>query len=203
MMVLALAAAFLLGTFPTGLLVVRALKGIDLRTTGSGNIGATNVVRAVGWGWGISTLLFDALKGAAVPLLLAYGPVPAGVPWQILAGLLALTGNILNPFLRFKGGKGVGTALGVTFAIAPTAALIGVAGFFAGFLPTRIVSVGSLSGCAAFAATALVQYLRTEPSPHWVWLAFCMTLPVLVVLTHRANIRRLMAGTETRLTRQK
>ncbi len=203
MIVLALIAAFLLGTLPTGLLVVRATRGIDLRRTGSGNIGATNVVRAAGWGWGIATLLFDALKGAAVPVFLAFGPAPASVSWQILAGLVAIAGNVFNPFLGFKGGKGVGTALGVTFAIAPMAALCGLLAFFVGFLPTRIVSVGSLSATAAFAVAAVWQYVRTEPRPYWLWLAFCVALPALVIVTHRANIRRLIAGTETRLTRQK
>jgi glycerol-3-phosphate acyltransferase PlsY len=198
-----LAAAYLLGTLPTGLVVVRLLRGIDLRTTGSGNIGATNVVRAMGWGWGIGTLLFDALKGALVPLWMAASHTPHLVPWQITAGLLSLAGNVFNPWLRFKGGKGVGTALGVTFAIAPTAALAGLVAFLAGFLATRIVSVGSLSAAVVFGVAAVIQYFRSQPRPHWLWLTFCVVLPALVFITHRGNIRRLLSGTETRLTRQK
>lgn len=203
MIALALVVACLLGTIPTGLLVVRALKGIDLRTTGSGNIGATNVVRAVGWGWGIATLLIDAVKGAAIPLWLGAADIPNPMVWQLAAAVFAVLGNVFNPFLHFKGGKGVGTALGVTFAIAPLAASFGLVTFFAAFLTTRIVSVGSLAATTVFALTVAIQYFRSMPRPHWLWLGFCLSLCLLVFVTHRANIRRLLAGTETRLTRQK
>jgi glycerol-3-phosphate acyltransferase PlsY len=203
LILVALVAAFLLGTIPTGLLVVRALTGQDLRAKGSGNIGATNVVRAVGWGWGIATLLVDALKGAAVPLVLAHLDTANLIAWQIAAAALALAGNVFNPFLRFKGGKGVGTALGLTFAIAPQAASFGLVAFFIGFLATRIVSVGSLSAGLVFAVAAIVQYFRNAPHPPALWLGFCLVVSALVFVTHRANLRRLANGTETRLTRQK
>jgi len=203
MIPLQLITAYLLGTIPTGLIMVRLVRGIDLRATGSGNIGATNVVRAAGWGWGLTTLAIDALKGALVPVWMAQAPPPHLVSWQIAAGILALTGNVFNPFLRFKGGKGVGTALGIMAAIAPLPAAAGFVAFLAGFLSTRIVSVGSLSAGAVFGVAALVHYFWSETRPTSLWLAFCLVVSGLVFVTHRANLRRLLAGTETRLTRQK
>jgi glycerol-3-phosphate acyltransferase PlsY len=200
---LLLALAWLLGTLPTGLLVVRLVRGTDLRKVGSGNIGATNVVRAAGWGWGIATLIFDAAKGALVPLWLAALHSEHTLIWQVAAGSLTLLGNTFNPFLGFKGGKGVGTAIGVTAAIAPVPMLSGLAGFLAGFLPTRIVSVGSLSAGVVFGLAATLSFLWSQPRPSGLWLGFCLAVTVLVFVTHRTNLRRLASGTESRLTRQK
>jgi glycerol-3-phosphate acyltransferase PlsY len=203
--VLLLLFAYLLGSIPTGLLVVRWARGVDVRASGSGNIGATNVVRAAGWGWGIATLLIDAAKGALVPLVLSGLEFPSDVVllrWQIAAGVLALVGNIFNPWLRFRGGKGVGTAIGMTAVIAPLPCLWGLFAFAAAFAATRIVSVGSLSAGLVFALTAGVTYLRGRGSLSWEWLAFCGALAALVFFTHRGNIRRLISGTETRLTKR-
>lgn len=203
--VLLLLFAYLLGSIPTGLLVVRWARGVDVRASGSGNIGATNVVRAAGWGWGIATLLIDAAKGALVPLVLSGLEFPSDVVllrWQIAAGVLALVGNIFNPWLRFRGGKGVGTAIGMTAVIAPLPCLWGLFAFAAAFAATRIVSVGSLSAGLVFALTAGVTYLRGRGDLSWEWLAFCGALAALVFFTHRGNIRRLISGTETRLTKR-
>ena len=203
--VLLVAVAGMLGTIPTGWLVVRRLRGVDLRTLGSGNIGATNVVRAVGWTAGILTLLIDAFKGALVPLILAVMECDSEsqrLAWQILAGIAALGGNIYNPFLGFRGGKGVGTAIGVTAVIAPVPMMFSVIGFAAGFGAARIVSVGSLTAGTAFSVSALVIYLVGDPRPPVGWLAFCVGMGLLVFVTHRSNIRRLLAGQETRLTKQ-
>lgn len=201
--VLLLVLAFLLGTVPTGLLVVRLVRGVDVRQVGSGNIGATNVVRAAGWSWGIATLVIDALKGALVPLWLAQ-VAPAGVLiWQMAAGALCLAGNIFNPFLHYRGGKGVGTSIGVAAALAPVPLLLGLVAFLLGFLSTRIVSVGSLSAGAVFGLSAVVLYVVRRPQPSLLWLGFCVAVSVLVFVTHKSNIRRLLSGTESRLTRQK
>jgi glycerol-3-phosphate acyltransferase PlsY len=200
-----LAVAYLLGSVPTGLLVVRWARGVDVRASGSGNIGATNVVRAAGWGWGIVTLLLDAVKGALIPLVLtglAFPPDVVLLRWQIAAGVLALVGNIFNPWLRFRGGKGVGTAIGMTAVIAPVPCLWALIAFAAAFGATRIVSVGSLSAGLVFALAAGVVYLRGRGGISGEWLAFCGALAALVFFTHRANIRRLLAGRETRLTKR-
>jgi len=200
-----LALAYLFGAIPTGLLVVRAVRGVDIRTQGSGNIGATNVVRVAGWGWGLGTLLFDALKGAAPLLALAWldwSPA-ALVRWQIVAGALALAGNLLNPFLGFRGGKGVGTAIGIAAVIAPASFGWGLCAFALGFAATRIVSVGSLAAGAVFAATAGYYYLTGQPRPPTDWVVFCIAVGAMIFYTHRKNIGRLVRGEEARLTRSK
>jgi len=199
-----LLAAFLLGTVPTGLWIVRAVRGTDVRSVGSGNIGATNVVRAAGWGWGIATLLIDAAKGAAVPLALTFvGLGPAAlVRWQIAAGVLALAGNILNPFLNFRGGKGVGTAIGVATVIAPAPTGWGLLAFVVGFAATRIVSVGSLAAGTVFALSAAVIFARGEGRPV-EWLLFALGVGALIYYTHRRNLGRLLRGEEAPLTKSK
>jgi len=202
---LLLISAYLLGAVPTGLLVVRAVKGVDVRTQGSGNIGATNVVRVAGWGWGLLTLAIDAVKGAAPLVALAWlDRSPAVlVRWQIAAGVLALVGNILNPFLNFRGGKGVGTAIGVAAVIAPAPFGWGLLAFAVGFASSRIVSVGSLSAGAVFAATALFSYLSRQVRPPVEWLVFSIAVGAMIFYTHRKNIARLVRGEEARLTRSK
>jgi glycerol-3-phosphate acyltransferase PlsY len=197
--------SFFLGAIPTGLIMVRLVKGIDIRTVGSGNIGATNVVRTAGWGWGIATLLIDAVKGALGPLaILTLGLSSEHVvQWQIAAGVLALAGNLFNPFLHFKGGKGVGTALGVTFVLAPLQIILALFAFAVAVAITRIVSVGSLLAALVFSGTAAWVYLRSTPRPPTPWLIFCLALGILVFHTHRANLRRILNGTERRLTKEK
>jgi glycerol-3-phosphate acyltransferase PlsY len=196
--------AYLLGAVPTGWLVVRLVAGRDVREVGSGNIGATNVVRAVGWGWGVATLLFDAAKGALTPVLLGHlAPPQQALVWQLAAGALSLLGNVFNPFLNWRGGKGVGTAIGIGAALAPLPLLAAVVAFALGLLASRIVSVGSLAGGAVFGLASVAVYFRSQPRPPGLWLGFCLAVVVMVFVTHRANIRRLLAGTESRLTRQK
>jgi len=199
---LMLIAAYLLGAVPTGLVVVRLTRGIDIRTVGSGNIGATNVVRAAGWGWGIATLLIDAIKGAAVPVAIGMMTTPpTSLRWQIAAGLLAILANLFNPFLRFKGGKGVGTAIGVTAVVAPLPLLIAMAAFAVAVALTRIVSVGSLSAGLALAISSVALYLFQTPRPHAEAMWYSVALCTVIFFTHRANIVRLLNGTERRLTR--
>lgn len=199
-----LIAAFLLGTIPTGLLIVRRVRGIDIRTTGSGNIGATNVVRTAGWGWGLFTLFLDAIKGACVPAVMALLDPAGGVVllrWQMAASASVLAGNIFNPFLGFRGGKGVGTAIGVTAVLAPVPFVCGLTAFAILYGITRIVSVGSLTAGFVFGAAAAVIYGAAASRPPVEWLLFCLVVSLLVFLTHRSNLRRLLSGKETRLTR--
>lgn len=198
--------SFLTGCIPTGLLVVRFAGGVDIRQIGSGNIGATNVVRSVGWTWGIFTLVLDAAKAAAILLAFTYVDTPLEtdlVRWQIGAGLLVMSGNIFNPFLKFRGGKGVGAGVGITAVIAPLPLVWAVAAFVAGYGLSRVVSVGSIAAGIAIAVVGAVQY-RSRPelySPEW--LGFCLLIGVVVLVTHRSNIKRLLQGTETRLTNPK
>jgi acyl phosphate:glycerol-3-phosphate acyltransferase len=183
--------AYLLGSIPTGVIVARA-RGIDLQKTGSGNIGATNAARAMGKKVGALVLLFDALKGFA-PVLIAVNWLPVSSAIVALMGLLAIAGHIFPVWLGFRGGKGVATAFGVFLAIAPLAAAVALVTYILAYLLFRISSVGSLAAATAF-VVALV--LMRPPDPYLIlggasWL--------LIVISHRSNIRRLLKREEGKI----
>ncbi len=193
-------AAYLLGSLPTGFLVARA-KGVDIRTVGSGNIGATNAMRVLGKPAGIFVLLMDALKGYAactwlVSLALKFFTVaPEQVePLQIIAGICAVLGHNYTCWLRFKGGKGIATTAGVFLALAPWALLIALMVFIAAVLVTRYVSVGSIVAAIALPVTVWVM------TPHDLFLCLITTaLGLMAIYKHKTNLQRLVAGTESRL----
>ncbi|HZR81312.1 MAG TPA: glycerol-3-phosphate 1-O-acyltransferase PlsY [Candidatus Binatia bacterium] len=190
-------ASYLVGSIPSGYLLAR-WKRVDVRTTGSGNIGATNVARSVGKGLGAATLVLDAAKGA-IPAL-----VVAGIDWEaranpalaatapVVAGVAALVGHCFPVTLGFRGGKGVATALGVLIALAPGTLPIALAAFAAVFAAFRRVSLASIA--AAVAAPATASWLG-YPSP--VVTGIC-AMALLIIYRHRSNIARLLAGTEPR-----
>jgi acyl phosphate:glycerol-3-phosphate acyltransferase len=187
----AMAAAFLLGSFPTGVVVARS-KGIDLRKVGSGNIGATNVGRALGKGWAVFVLVVDAAKGA-LPVILTQSLFAE--PWlPALTGLAAVFGQAFSIFLRGRGGKGVATSLGAGLALAPLATLSCLGVFLAVFAASRIVSLGSLAAMAAFPAFLWLYHLGTAPR-----FAFGIVIALLVTLRHKDNLKRLMSKQEHRL----
>lgn len=196
----AIVVGYLAGSVPFGLLIAKA-RGVDLRNSGSGNIGATNVFRCVGKGWGILALALDALKGFApafwLPGLAAEAVgAPAPVWLGVACGLAAVAGHNWPVWLGFKGGKGVATSAGMALGVAPGAVGIGLAAFALVVVATRWVSLASMLGCAA--ATAAGWWLYGGGERAWlVWVLGAMTL--LVVWRHRANIRRLLAGTEPRI----
>ena len=182
--------AYLAGSIPFGVLVARA-KGVDLRQVGSGNIGATNVARALGKGWAIAVLIGDAAKGF-VPVWLGRrlgGPAAA----VALAGLSAIVGHMFTLFLRGRGGKGVATSLGVALALSPLAALIGFGVYLLLFAVTRLSSLGSLLGVWTF---SLFFTFHDGPPAPLVGLA--LGGAALVTLRHRQNIARLLRGEEKR-----
>ncbi len=189
-LVLLMAAAYLLGSLPSGLVVCRSFKAPDPREGGSGSLGATNVARMAGIAAGVITLLIDVAKGAA--------PVWFGLsmlePWQAaLLGLASFLGHIWPVYLRFKGGKGVATCMGVVLAFCPLALLGMLAVFLAAYLPFRFVSVGSMS--ASVSASA---WLAIFGAPGAV--IFCTSVMALLILwKHRGNINRLKKGEEHRL----
>jgi glycerol-3-phosphate acyltransferase PlsY len=192
--------AYLLGSIPTGFLVAQA-KGIDIRSVGSGNIGATNVFRILGKQAGIFVLLADAAKGwAAVALLprlaavlfqLPHDPVTRE-PFAIVAGLAAILGHNYTCWLYFKGGKGIATSAGVLTALVPWALLIILSLWIAVFLLTRYVSLASISACFALPFATLL----TGGSAALVVVTGAMG--ALGILKHHANIQRLFHGTENR-----
>jgi acyl phosphate:glycerol-3-phosphate acyltransferase len=183
--------AYLAGSIPFGVLAARA-KGVDLRQVGSGNIGATNVARALGKGWAIAVLLGDAAKGF-VPVWLGrrLGFPAAAVA---LAGLAAIVGHMFTLFLRGRGGKGVATSLGVALALSPTAALIGFGVYLALFTATRLSSLGSLLGVWTF--SLFFTFHDAPPAP---LVGLALAGAALVTLRHRQNIGRLLRGEEKRV----
>lgn len=187
---------YLLGSIPTGFLVAKA-RGVDIRTVGSGNIGATNAFRALGTGLGIFVLLMDALKGwVAVQVgAVLVGRLLPGVPLEYLcitAGIAAILGHNFTCWLHFKGGKGIATSAGVLLALVPWALLIILSIFIILFLVTRYVSVGSI-------AAAFTLPFATWFTQHDLGLTVVMAcIGALAILKHRKNIQRLIRGTENR-----
>src|SRR5215813_761643 len=192
--------AYLLGSIPFGLILVRVVRGEDVRLTGSGNIGATNVARSGGAKLGIATLLLDALKGyVAVLIALMASHRTSDVDLGLAASLAALCsilGHVFPVWLKFRGGKGVATAVGAFVGLAPRAVLVVLAIFLVIVLISRYVSVGSIVACAAFPLLAFFLY-RSESSP--AGLAVMLGASLLIILKHKTNIRRLLDGTENRL----
>ncbi len=193
-------AAYFLGSIPTGYLVARA-KGVDIRKVGSGNIGATNVFRILGKPAGVLVLVIDGLKGYAAcawlcdGLLPALGVAPADADtYRILAGIAVVLGHNYTCWLKFKGGKGIATSAGVYFALAPAAAGIAVAAFLLALLLTRYVSIGSIA--ASVALPTAVWFL---PNGNLFLSIVTTVLGLMAIYKHRSNIKRLMAGTESRL----
>lgn len=193
------AASYLLGSIPFGYLLVRIFHGEDVRQSGSGNIGATNVSRKSPM-LGVFTLLLDALKGAA-PVMLAHflsGRMDTGATLysaMSLAAFFAVAGHMFPIWLRFRGGKGVATGLGSFLLIAPKAVLLAAGIFLVVVLAFRYVSMASIIAVAAFPVLA---WLLREYGGDWWALAFMSLASLLIVVRHRHNIRRLLAGTENR-----
>lgn len=184
-----IAGAYLLGSVPTGLLLGK-LYGIDVRNEGSGNIGATNLYRTVGRKVGIMTLVGDCLKGL-LPVLLVW-QLGYAEPMQAWVGLAAFCGHVFSVFLLFKGGKGVATALGVFLALAPLAVLGALAVFILLVAIWRYISLGSI---VAAAAMPLIIFFR----PHSAQLLIATILiAAVVIIKHHSNIKRLIAGTESK-----
>ena len=198
---LVVAAAYLLGSIPTGYLVARA-KGIDIRRHGSGNIGATNVLRTLGKPLGVFVFFIDALKGYAavwLPHLIA----PAAPDWlPIAAAVAAIAGHNYTPWLGFKGGKGIATSAGVLLALMPLAVLAIAVVWFAVFFTTRYVSLASMSAAAALpVAVALLWNFGLGGNAPLI--LFALLISALAIWRHRANIQRLREGTEPRLAGRK
>lgn len=195
------------GATPFGYLAGK-LKGMDIRQHGSGNIGATNVIRVMGKGIGIPVFILDLLKGW-LPVWLAKAwlvTLPEGAALvstgAVVTGLAAVLGHMFTFWLGFKGGKGVATTTGVLLGIAPIAMLGGLAVWLAFFFTTRYVSLASMMAGVGVAVTMLIQMSR---SGQWdmVMLGFGLLIMLLVIVRHRANIQRILSGTEPKAGRKK
>lgn len=194
---LILAIAYLLGSIPFGYLLVRIFRHEDIRATGSGNIGATNVVRSGAKGLGVLTLLLDLLKGVAAVLLAAhFAPRTASGPSDLMVGaaVAAVLGHVFPVWLRCRGGKGVATALGVFLVLAPGVALAAVGVFLSIAVTTRYVSLASVAAAALIPVFAMLFVADRSP----VYLGGVIFLSLLVIVKHQANIARLLQGRESR-----
>jgi acyl phosphate:glycerol-3-phosphate acyltransferase len=193
--------SYLLGSIPIGYLLVRLFRRQDIRSVGSGNIGATNVLRYGGKSLGAITFLLDVLKGSGSVLLgalLAAHFAPA-MPYrdaQALAALFAVLGHIFPIWLHFRGGKGVATGFGVFLVAAPCAALASIAVFAVILLITRYVSLASILSAFCFPIFAIFLVHGPKP-PFFIAVQFAVAL--LIIAKHHQNIRRLITGTESRL----
>ena len=195
--------AYLAGSIPCSLLLAKDGKGIDLRQHGSGNVGATNVARTMGWGWGSVALLLDATKGL-LPTLYIPDLIPMASESQthqmVLCGLMAIIGHTFPVWLKFKGGKGVATALGVATVLSWKAILVSCVVFIVVFAARRIVSLASILAVSAFTVAVLFMSWPTPFSAHgWSLSAFAIAAPGLIVLRHASNIVRLFRGEEKAL----
>ena len=187
---LVLLASYLLGSIPFSYLVAR-MRGVDVRTVGSGNVGATNVMRSAGRAAGIAAFVLDAAKGALAAVLAR--KAASGVAIPSLAAVSAIVGHMYPVWLGFRGGKGVATGAGAFLPLAPLATAAGLLTFALVAAVTRYVSAGSMAGAIVLAASAAAL-----GAPWPVWLA-AASMASLIVWKHRANVRRLAAGTESRI----
>jgi glycerol-3-phosphate acyltransferase PlsY len=198
---LVLIAAYLLGSIPFGYLIVRAKEGADVRASGSGGTGATNVSRRAGKLAGVVTLLLDALKGALAVLLARWlASEDFGINWWVAgASILAVVGHCFPVWLRFRGGKGVASGVGVFLSLYPLGVACAAAIFILTVALTRYISLGSILAAAAFPLCVwlLGVYVRPVADPSPVMTAALAT-GAIIILMHHANIGRLLRGTESK-----
>jgi glycerol-3-phosphate acyltransferase PlsY len=192
---------YLIGAIPFGLIVVKWLKGVDIRELGSGNIGATNVARAAGRNIAVLVFILDFFKGFLPVIIIltfvdGYG---AGSFVPVLTGLATVLGHMFPVYLKFKGGKGVATGAGMLGALVPLA--LGVA-FIVWVLVvgvSRYISLGSMSAAVALPISYIIIEHKEAFGKNWVLTVFCIVVAALVIVRHRHNIKRLLAGTENRI----
>ena len=192
-----LIVAYLLGSIPFGYLLVKWVKGVDVRTQGSGNIGMTNVWRVAGAKWGILTLVLDIAKGALAVAITRW-VTPQDIQLLVLTGLAALLGNIFSIFLKFKGGKGIGVSVGVFFSLLPIPSSVGLVVFVVALGIGRMISVGSLLGVTTMALLTLYY----QQGLTWYSGLACFAA-AMIWWTHRQNISRILSGAENKIGKKK
>jgi acyl phosphate:glycerol-3-phosphate acyltransferase len=192
-----LLASYFMGAIPTSHLLSRLFAGIDLRQHGSGNLGATNLYRVLGWKYAVPAAVVDIAKGA-IPVLLFAPQVSGSQLFALACGVAAILGHVFSLFVGFKGGKGVATAAGVMLGLAPLALAISAVVWAVLVRVTGYVSVGSIAAAAVLPLA--VYLLEDSTSPTLLWIAAAIAAGV--ILLHRRNIQRLVKGTENRFGRR-
>lgn len=208
--------SYLAGSIPSSIILSKIAKGIDIREYGSGNAGGTNVMRVLGWKYGILVILLDALKGTFAVVIIArlfYGPLPFEniSPFddftlvQVIAGVAAVIGHVWTVFAGFKGGKGIATALGMLIIIITIDMLIAVGVFVLVVLISRYVSLGSLLAAISIPLTLIVRenVFHVDITGYNTLLPFVIFLTLFVIYTHRKNVIRIFNGTENKLSFKK
>jgi len=194
--VLTAVLAYLLGSIPFGYLIVRSQRGVDIRSTGSGFTGATNVMRNLGWAGGLATLVLDAGKGAGAVWLAERMSTPQSpdAAWIAAAGVAAILGHCFPVWLKFRGGKGLATGAGIFLLLAPTLVGVGLLILLLVAAITRYIAAGSIAAVASF--PVLFYVLNHPPAP---LLIGTLVGAAIIIAKHQANIRRILNGTEKKL----
>jgi glycerol-3-phosphate acyltransferase PlsY len=195
--VLWILASYFVGAIPTSYLLSRIFAGIDLRQHGSGNLGATNLYRVLGWKYAIPAALVDIAKGV-IPVLVIAPQVSESQLFALACGVAAIVGHVLSVFVGFKGGKGVATAAGVMLGLAPLALAVSAVIWVVLVRVTGYVSLGSIAAAAVLPIA--VYALEDSRTPALVWIAAAIAAGVIIL--HRRNIERLIKGTENRFGRR-
>ena len=204
--------SYLVGSIPNSIIISKAVKGIDIREHGSGNAGGTNVMRVLGWKYGVIAILLDAFKGVVAVVFIArlhYGGMPFEnvTPFddftlvQIIAGISAVIGHIWTIFAGFKGGKGIATALGMLIIIVTIDMLVAVAVFAIVVSVSRYISLGSILGAIAVPLTLVIRenLFHVNIEGYGTLLPFLIFVSLLVIYTHRKNVVRLINGNENKV----
>lgn len=208
--------SYLIGSIPNSILISRAVSGIDIRKHGSGNAGGTNVMRVLGWKYGLLVIILDALKGAIAVVIISrlfYGPLPFEnvSPFddftlvQIIAGMSAVIGHIWTVFAEFKGGKGIATALGMLLTLVTIDMLIAVGIFTLVVLISRYVSLGSIIAALSVPATLFIRenLFHVDIPGYSTLFPFIIGVTALVIFTHRKNLVRIINGDENKISFRK
>ena len=208
--------SYLVGSIPSGIIVSRKVRGIDIREHGSGNAGGTNVFRVLGWKYGVFVIILDALKGALAVVLisrlyLGSFPFPNATPFddftlvQIIAGLSAVIGHIWTIFANFKGGKGIATALGFLITIITVDMLIAFGIFLLVVFVSRYISLGSITAAVSIPLILVARenWFGVDIQSYHTVLPFAIAIALLVLYTHRSNLIRLMNGNENKISLNK
>lgn len=202
MFVIYLLAAYIIGSFPTAIIAGKLLKKIDIRAYGSGNAGATNVFRVLGWKPGLVVMIVDMLKGFVVVFYLSHIFPITGVDYSIIkvsGGLVAIFGHIFTLFAGFKGGKGVGTAAGVFLGLEPVSVLLCLLLFIFVVWTTRYVSLGSILASAMLPVLILFKSIVFATPLVRTNFVISIILFLIIIITHLPNLKRLLSGTENKL----